>query len=124
MRIKAVLTVAIVAGCVGCSALRSARPAVVVEGGNAERGKAAIGRRGCGSCHTIQGIYAARGLVGPPLTGIGARAYVGGVLPNTPQNLIRWIRDPHAIDAQTAMPTLGVGSEEAADIASYLYSTK
>ena len=91
-------------------------------GGNAQRGIAAISRYGCGSCHTIGGIASAHGLVGPPLTMIRNRMYVAGMLENTASNLESWIRDPKAINPKTAMPTLGVSRQEAADIATYLYS--
>jgi cytochrome c1 len=95
-----------------------------VTGGDPVRGRHAILRYGCGSCHTIAGIASARGLVGPPLTGIGARMYVAGVLPNSAENIVRWIQDPKAVDDKTAMPKLGVTAREANDIAAYLYSTK
>jgi cytochrome c2 len=88
------------------------------------RGKTAIAKYGCGSCHTIAGIGNARGLVGPPLTGIAARMYVAGVLPNTPDNIVRWIRNPKAVDEKTLMPALDVSDQDAVDIAAYLYSTK
>jgi cytochrome c2 len=99
-------------------------PAVgaAITGGDPRRGVAAIGKYGCGSCHIIQGISSAHGLVGPPLTGIGDRMYIAGVLRNTPENLTRWIEDPKAVDEKTAMPKLGVTQREANDIAAYLYS--
>ena len=77
-----------------------------------------------GRCHTIPGIRGADGLVGPPLTGIAERAYVGGVLTNTPENLVRWIQNPPAVDPKTAMPNVGVTYNDAVDIAGYLYSRK
>ena len=93
-------------------------------GGDPRRGAVAIRQYGCGSCHTIPGIRGAEGLVGPPLQGIGQRAYVGGVLTNTPDNLVRWIQDPPAVDPKTAMPNVGVTYRDAVDIAGYLYSKK
>ena len=93
-------------------------------GGDPARGRAAIERYGCGTCHTIPGVRGADALVGPPLTQVGGRAYVAGVLTNSPENMIRWIRDPRAVDSLTAMPTLGVSDGEARDIASYLYTLK
>jgi cytochrome c1 len=48
--------------------------------------------------------------------------YIGGVLQNTPANLIRWIQDPPAVDAKTAMPNLHVTETDARDIATYLYT--
>jgi cytochrome c1 len=38
--------------------------------------------------------------------------------------MIRWLRDPHAVDPLTAMPNLGVGEQDARDITSYLYTLK
>jgi cytochrome c len=93
-------------------------------GGDPRRGEVAIRTYGCGSCHTIPGIRGANGQVGPPLAGIAERAYVGGVLTNTPQNLVRWIQNPPGIDAKTAMPNVGVTYQDAVDIAGYLYSRK
>jgi cytochrome c len=93
-------------------------------GGNPARGRAAIERYGCGTCHTIPGVRGADALVGPPLSQVASRAYVGGVLTNSPENMIRWIRDPRAVDSLTAMPALGVTDQDARDIASYLYTLK
>ncbi len=101
-----------------------ARMASDVTGGDLQRGSAAIFKYGCGSCHTIAGISNAHGLVGPPLTGIAARMYVAGVLPNTPENIVRWIRNPKNVDEKTVMPTLDVSEQDATDIAAYLYSIK
>ena len=50
--------------------------------------------------------------------------YIAGVLPNTPDALIRWIMDPRDVDPKTAMPDLGVTSHDARDIAAYLYSRR
>jgi putative membrane protein len=107
----------------GCTS-GQAKMAAQVTGGEPARGKTAITKYGCGSCHTIAGIANARGLVGPPLTGIAARMYVAGVLPNTPDNIVRWIRNPKAVDEKTLMPALDVSDQDAIDIAAYLYSTK
>lgn len=85
------------------------------------RGREAIVRHGCGACHVIPGIRTATGRVGPRLNGIGGQVYVAGVLPNTPENLVRWIRFPQDINPRTAMPNLGVSEQEARDIAAYLF---
>lgn len=108
---------------IGCSA-QAVQSASAVTGGDPQRGRAAIFKYGCGSCHSIAGIPDAHGLVGPPLTGIGSRMYVAGVIPNTPENIVYWIQNPKEVDAKTAMPTLGVNQQEATDIAAYLYSTR
>jgi cytochrome c1 len=38
--------------------------------------------------------------------------------------MVRWIRNPKAVDEKTVMPNLGVTQGDAADIAGYLYSLK
>jgi cytochrome c2 len=91
-------------------------------GGDPERGRAALQRRPCGGCHEIPGVAGAEGKVGPPLTHFAGRAYVAGRVSNTPDHLIQWIEDPHAIDPQSAMPPMGVGEPEARDMAAYLYT--
>ncbi|HWQ36672.1 MAG TPA: c-type cytochrome [Blastocatellia bacterium] len=92
--------------------------------GDPARGRVAIVRYGCGACHAIPGVSNAKGLVGPPLSGIANRAYIGGVLGNTPDNMIEWLRNPQAVSPKTAMPNLHVSERDARDIASYLYTLK
>ena len=96
----------------------------LTNGGSARLGKAAIRQFGCGSCHTIPGIDGATAKVGPPLTGIAGRAYVAGVVPNTPVNMIRWIEAPQSVDPNTAMPDVGASANQARDIAAYLYTLR
>jgi cytochrome c len=84
------------------------------------RGAAAIGVYGCGSCHTIPGIRGADALVGPPLDRVASRTYIAGVMANTRDNLVRWIKDPPGVDPLTAMPNLRVNDDDARDIARYL----
>lgn len=98
--------------------------AFALTGGNARLGKVAIEHYGCGSCHTIPGIPGARAIVGPPLAGMAGRAYIAGVVPNTPDNMVRWIQSPQAIDDRTAMPSVGVTSNQARDIAAYMYTLR
>jgi cytochrome c2 len=98
--------------------------AAVLTGGNPAHGRDKIQYYGCKSCHTIPGITGANALVGPPLVHLASRVYIGGVLTNTPDNLVRWIENPKAIDQMTAMPYLGVTPGDARDIAGYLYTLK
>lgn len=101
-----------------------AETAAMMTGGQPNRGQAAIYRYGCSSCHTIPGIRGANGLVGPPLDRIGSRMYIAGVLVNTPENMMRWIRNPPAVDSKTAMPNLHVSESDTRDIAAYLYTLR
>jgi cytochrome c len=92
--------------------------------GDPERGKLLLRQYGCGSCHKIPGVASARGNVGPPLDAIANRVYLAGVLPNTPENMTRWIRVPQEIDPRTAMPNLQVSEGHAQDMVAYLYRLK
>jgi cytochrome c len=98
--------------------------AIKVEGGDAKRGELAVERYGCAACHAIPGIANQGSNVGPPLHKVALRGYIGGVLPNTPADMVRWLQNPPAIDPRTAMPNLGISEAEAKDIAAYLYTLK
>ena len=107
-----------------CQQAELERKAEAMTGGSPRRGKAAISKYGCGACHTIPGVEGAAALVGPNLDQVASRMYVAGVLPNTPDNMIRWVQHPRDVDPLTAMPNLGVGDQDARDIVGYLYTLK
>jgi len=87
---------------------------------DARRGKKAIDQYACATCHEIPGIVGASAPVGPPLKEIGTRGFIAGVLPNTPENMVRWLRQPQAVNPKSAMPDLGVTERDARDIVAYL----
>jgi cytochrome c2 len=91
-----------------------------VAGGDAAAGRQLVAEFGCASCHVVPGRRGPRGHVGPSLAGFGARGYIAGILPNTPDNLVRWLRDPPAVAPLTAMPELGLDERQARDIAAFL----
>lgn len=97
-------------------------PHLRLPGAEAGRGRTVIVERGCGACHVIPGIPGAVAWVGPPLMEWSRRGYVGGRLPNAPENLVAWLRDPQAISPGSAMPSLGLSEGEARDAAAYLYT--
>lgn len=107
-----------------CTGGKVTRAYTVAVDGNPANGKQLIQSFGCGSCHTIPGIPAARGVVGPPLMFFSRRTMIAGELPNTPSNLIRWIVNPPDVEPKTAMPNLGVSDAQAHDIAAYLYTLR
>ncbi len=86
----------------------------------ATQGRAALRRHGCHGCHLIPGVVGSQRLLGPPLAGYALRTSIKGRLPQTPANLVRWIRDPQAVDPGTAMPATGVGEADARVMAAYL----
>ena len=103
---------------------RSARVEGSMVGGDPGRGRATMRAYGCTSCHAVPRMVGDNPSVGPSLAGFGGRAYIAGVLPNTPENLLRWIQDPPGVDSLTAMPNLGVTPRDAVDIAEYLYTLR
>jgi cytochrome c2 len=96
-----------------------------VPGGEPEQGKQLMQvTYGCGACHVIPGVPGATGKVGPPLDYFAERVFIAGQLPNTPDNLVRWIRNPQSVEPGTAMPDLGVSEPHARDIAAYLLTLR
>jgi mono/diheme cytochrome c family protein len=102
-----------------CSAAPS--PSII---GDPEVGAEVIAQVACGVCHTIPGIPGADGIVGPSLEGFAARTTIGGVAPNQPSVLIRWIREAPSIAPDTLMPPMPVDDGEARDVAAYLYTLR
>ena len=99
--IVACLVLALLAACSGGNATPP-------PGSDAAAGAALIEKLGCGSCHTVPGIVDAAGLVGPPLDHMANRQYIAGVLRNTPDNMIQWLRFPQKIVPGNAMPDLAI----------------
>ncbi|HET8633417.1 MAG TPA: hypothetical protein VFL88_04665 [Gemmatimonadales bacterium] len=92
--------------------------------GDASRGPALLASYGCHSCHVIPGVAGPQARVGPRLAGLADQMFIGGVLPNEPSNLVRWIRFPQEVDSRTLMPDLDVSERDARDIAAYLYGIR
>jgi cytochrome c1 len=97
---------------------------VVSIGGDPARGNAVIEQSNCGSCHTIPGIRGAHGMVAAPLMWFSRRTFIAGELPNTPENLVRWVKSPQSIQPRTAMPAAGLTDQQALDVAAYLYTLR
>jgi len=112
-------TIVIAAALAGCSKHPKVDP---LSGGNPQVGRQLLDRYGCAACHEIKGVPHARSQVGPSLKEIRDSTYVAGVLPNSADNLEKWIMHPREIDPKTAMPDLGVTRAEARDMAAYLYN--
>ena len=78
----------------------------------------------CTACHVVPGVVGSDVHVGPTLAGVASRKYLAGILPNTPENMILWIRDPRAVSTLTVMPDLDVSEEHARDMVAYLFTLK
>lgn len=117
-RAAAVAVCVAVAGLLaGCGSQYEALPKA-----NAERGRQLIVANGCGSCHRIGGVERANGDVGPSLRRFQRNALIAGEVPNKPDEVVRWLLNPQAIDPQTLMPNLRLTPDQARDIANYLYT--
>jgi len=119
----ALIVIAVGGGCRGNNPTEAVAYSIPT-GGDAARGRLVIEQRSCGNCHTIPGVHNARGLVAPPLYWFARWTFIAGEVPNTPDNLVRWVRSPQSIEPKTAMPTLGLSDQEARDVAAYLYTLR
>ena len=77
----------------------------------------------CVGCHAVRGVSG--GGIGPDLTHFGSRKTIaGGILPNTPENLARWIRHAPAIKPGSLMPEQKLSDPEVAALVAYLQSLR
>lgn len=102
----------------------SGNNARAADNSNQARAAALVRAYGCGACHTIPGIAGADGMVGPPLIQMGRRVYIAGMLRNTPDNMVEWLRHPQRIVPGNAMPDMGLGEADARVLATYLGSLR
>ena len=111
----------VAAGLAACSdsALHAPEPP-----GDAARGRLLLHQYHCDACHRISGVAGLDGVIGPPLDRVGSRVYLAGMLPNTPEHLERWIRNPEAVKPGTAMPNAQVTEADARDMVAYLYRVR
>ena len=89
------------------------------------KGQDLFTRHGCGACHRVSGTNA-KGEVGPELTRFGERMTVGGgLLPNTAENIARFIRETDVLKPRSKMPAYSaLSNEDALEIANWLGSLK
>jgi mono/diheme cytochrome c family protein len=95
--------------------------------GDMGRGRKLLDTKGCGSCHTFTGVAPLENSAPPPMD--GDRFKRGRRLaPDlrfvrqrmTKETLVEWLRDPSAVDDETAMPTIRLTDREVNDLAAYL----
>ena len=88
------------------------------------QGGEVFGRSACIGCHTISGTTA-QAQIGPDLSHFGSRTTLAsGILPNTPENLADWLRDPQAAKPGNLMPNLHLRPTEVEALVEYLHSLK
>jgi cytochrome c oxidase subunit II len=80
--------------------------------------------RRCAGCHAINGSDA-YGQVGPDLTHVASRSTIGaGTLPNTPDHMDSWVKDPQASKLGNQMPPNPLSDEDSRALLSYLQTLK
>jgi cytochrome c oxidase subunit II len=78
----------------------------------------------CAMCHAVQGTTAGARF-GPDLTHVATRSTIAaGTIPNTRDNLRRWIVDPQHIKPGSRMPAVGLSSEDIEALLAYLETLK
>lgn len=102
--------------------LQNAGPGGPSTGGitDAQKGQLVFQQQACVNCHTIRGTMA-NGRFGPDLTHLMTRDTLGsGIVANTPDNLLRWLKDPNDFKPGCLMPAMHLTDEQNALITAYL----
>ena len=91
-----------------------------------QQGSQTILKQACIGCHIINGLPGYNvGKVGPNLTHVGSRKYIAaGTLPNTPENLARWLRNPQEVKPGNKMPNLNLSEDTINQLVAYLETLK
>lgn len=90
--------------------------------GSVELGREFWIQKGCTGCHIAPGIPNG-GQIGPNQTHFSDRPTIaGGALPNTPEAVQRWLKDPPAVKPGTLMPNLSLTEDQIKDLTAFLYS--
>ena len=96
------------------------QPALPPSAIGAVKGAEVFREKNCVNCHSIAGLMT-RGRAAPDLTHVGSRTTLAaGVLPNTPENLAKWLTNPQAVKKGALMPDIGLETEQIKDLVAYL----
>jgi cytochrome c oxidase subunit II len=80
--------------------------------------------KACFACHAVRGTIA-QGVVGPDLTHLMSRETIAsGAVPNTPDNLRKWVHDPAAFKPGSLMPTSELTDHELDQVVGYLLTLR
>ncbi|MDP9292559.1 MAG: cytochrome c oxidase subunit II [Verrucomicrobiota bacterium] len=92
--------------------------------GDTARGWEIFRTMSCINCHAIGGTEA-KVHVGPDLTHFASRQQIAaGILQNTPENIVRWMRDPQAVKPGVKMPNFMFTEQQLGDLTAYLQTLK
>ena len=91
-------------------------------GGNPEMGRKKLAQHSCISCHVIPGVPKGDGKSAPSLANWSGRRTILNTLPNTPENLEKWLENPSHRKPNTTMPNLNISPQDSRDMTAYLFS--
>jgi cytochrome c oxidase subunit 2 len=90
----------------------------------AARGQLVFNRESCAGCHAVRGTPATA-TIGPDLSNFGERQSIGSLtVPNTPENLSRWITEPDRVKPGNLMPPTALSPDDLAAVVAYLEGLK
>lgn len=94
------------------------QPAHVIDA--VSKGRRIFETTACINCHTVTGTVA-DGRFGPDLTHIMSRDTIAsGAAPNTPANMLLWIRNPATLKPGCKMPAMNLSDQDITAVAEYL----
>jgi cytochrome c oxidase subunit 2 len=100
--------------------VRRQQQAAATASGAAARGLRLFGELTCVNCHSIKGVVETTN-AGPNLTHVATRRTLGSaIVPNTPENLRRWLADPQQIKPGAKMPNFKLSPGQLDDLLAYL----
>jgi cytochrome c oxidase subunit II len=99
---------------------RERAPAGPPQSDQARQGQQVFQASACGDCHAVQGTTAAV-RVGPDLTHVASRqTLASGVIPNTPDQMRRWLENPQLVKPGALMPTFRLSDADLTALTAYL----
>ncbi|GAC1409429.1 MAG: cytochrome c oxidase subunit II [Actinomycetota bacterium] len=79
----------------------------------------------CIGCHTLRGIPAAQGRIGPELTHFFSRStFAGSILDVNAENLTKWLQNPPGIKPGSIMPNYHIPQDAIQQLVAFLLSLK
>ena len=86
----------------------------------ASEGRRVFEATACVNCHSVAGTVA-NGRFGPDLTHLMSReTLASGIVPNTPENLRRWIKNPDDFKPKCLMPAMGLRDAQLDAVTAYM----
>jgi len=99
-------------------------PAAASQSDAVAQGRKQFETQACINCHAVNGTVA-NGRFGPDLTHLMSReTLASGAMPNTPENLARWIDDPDTFKHGSLMPSMHLTKTQIDQITAYLVTLK